>query len=327
MGEHNVTANQPSNGTVDAAGGEAQGASSPASQSRRDAAGRTSADWIDRSEYPFESRFVDLTEGTVHYVDEGVGHPVVMLHGEPTWSFLYRDLIEGLSEEYRCIAPDYLGFGLSDRPDGWTYRPSDHARVIEEFLDELSLDQFTLVVHDWGGPIGMHYATLHPEEIHSIALANTVMWPVTGNWRARAFSAFARSRLGEYLDRERNVFVERVMPAAFGDRSRFTEEVHRHYREPLADPADRPGTRVFPAELIGSTEWLTELWERRDAIADAPALLFWGRRGPLFRTDDLRRWQALFPTARTVEFPDAGHFVHEEKGTAMLSELRRFLPE
>lgn len=288
---------------------------------------RARADWIDREEYPFESRFAELAEGTVHYVDEGVGHPVVMLHGEPTWSFLYRDLIEGLSEEYRCIAPDYLGFGLSDRPRGWSYRPADHARVIERFLEELSLDECTLVVHDWGGPIGMHYATRHPESVRSVALANTVMWPLTDNWRARAFSAFARSPLGCYLDREYNVFVERAMPAAFGDRSKLTEEVRRHYREPLASHADRPGTRTFPVELIGSTDWLADLWERRDAVAGTPALLFWGLRGPLFRSEDLGRWQALFPTARTVEFPDAGHFVPEEKGTAMLSELRQFLPE
>ncbi|NBC18401.1 MAG: alpha/beta fold hydrolase, partial [Bacteroidetes bacterium] len=90
----------------------------------------------------------------MHYVDEGDGPPVLMLHGNPTWSFLYRHLVRGLSDRYRCVAPDYLGFGLSDKPPGWTYRPVDHARHIAHLIDTLALRDLTLVVQDWGGPIG-----------------------------------------------------------------------------------------------------------------------------------------------------------------------------
>lgn len=98
----------------------------------------------------------------MHYVDEGSGRPLVLLHGNATWSFLYRLLIEGLSDDYRCIAPDLFGFGLSDKPDDWSYRVADHASVIEEFLDGLDLSDVTLLVHDWSGPIEMHYARRNP---------------------------------------------------------------------------------------------------------------------------------------------------------------------
>ena len=117
------------------------------------------------------------------------------------------------------------------------------------------------------------------------------------------------------------------MPLAFGDRSRLTLAVHNHYRKPLADPDDREGTWVFPRELIGSTDWLADIWDRRGTVAGEPALLCWGMQGPLFGTRSLGRWQALFPDARTVSFPQAGHFVQEERGAEMVPEVRRFLGE
>lgn len=282
-------------------------------------------DWIDRGEYPFESNYMDLEAGRLHYVDEGEGKPLVMLHGNGTWSFVYRKLVHGLSDEYRCIAPDYLGFGLSEKPRGWSYRPRDHARVIEAFLDELDLADVTLFVQDWGGPIGMEYATEHPDVVDSFVVMNTAAWPMDYRPSVRAFAAIAGGPVGRYLARRHNAVVEHLMPLGFGDRSGLTPAIHRHYREPLANPDDRTGTWVFPRELVGSTDWLADVWGERERVAGKPALLCWGMKGPLFGTRALGRWQALFPSARTVEFPDAGHFVQEERGVEMVPEVRRFL--
>src|SRR5262249_20412588 len=129
-------------------------------------------DWIDRTEYPFTSRYLDLDAGRMHYVDEGEGHPIVMVHGTPDWSFLYRHLIKPLSVGYRCIAPDHLGFGLSDKPIGWGYRPADHARNLRALIDHLGLERYTLVVHDFGGPIGLACAIERPEQVERLVISN-----------------------------------------------------------------------------------------------------------------------------------------------------------
>lgn len=281
--------------------------------------------WLDRSEYPFESNYADSEAGRLHYVDEGEGKPLVMLHGNGTWSFVYRRLIEGLSDEYRCIAPDYLGFGLSEKPRDWSYRPRDHARLVETFLDELDLSDVTLFLQDWGGPIGMEYATSHPETVDSFVVMNTAAWPMDYRRSVRSFSRIAGSPVGRYLARRHNAVVDYLMPLAFGDRSRLTPAIHRHYREPLANPSDREGTWVFARELVRSTPWLADIWERRERVAGESALLCWGMEGPLFGTRALGRWQALFPGARTVTYPDAGHFVQEERGAEMVPEVRQFL--
>lgn len=283
--------------------------------------------WIDREEYPFESHYMDMDLGQLNYVDEGEGRPLVMLHGNATSSFIYRHLIKGLSDEYRCIAPDFLGFGLSDKPDTWSYRVRDHAAIIETFLDELDLSDATLFIQDWGGPIGMNYATKHPESVDSFVIMNTVMWPMTYALNIQAFSRAMNTPIARFLNRRYNVPVDWLMPRGFGDRSRWTPKLQQQYREPLTDPADRKGALIFTRELINATPFLSELWERRHQIADKPALLCWGLKGPLFRMEALGRWQALFPAARTIEYPTAGHFVQEEKGVEMIPEIRQFFRE
>lgn len=299
----------------------------PGEGARRGTDPREAAGWIDPERYPFESRFMDLDPGRLHYVDEGEGRPLVMLHGNPTWSFVYRHLIAELSDDYRCIVPDYFGFGLSEKPRDWSYRVRDHARVVETVLEELGVTDATLFLQDWGGPIGANYAANHPENVDSFVVMNSAMWPMNDALHVRAFSGLMDTPIAGYLNRRYNVPVDWVMPSWFGDRSRLTPEIHRHYREPLADPDDRRGALTFTRELIGATPFLSELWERRRRVAGTPALICWGMEGPLFRTQALGRWEALFPDARTVEFPTAGHFVQEEQGDRTVAAVRRFLSE
>jgi len=281
--------------------------------------------WLDRAEYPFEPRYFELDAGRLHYVDEGAGPPVVMVHGNPAWSFLYRNLIKRLSRGHRCLALDHIGFGLSDKPAGWSYRPEDHARNLEAFIQSLGLRDITLVVQDWGGPIGLSYAISHPEKVGRLIITNTWMWPVNRDPCYWAFSRFMGSFPGRLLIRRWNFFASFLMPRMFGDRSRLPPEIHRQYLAPLGRPEERKGCWVFPREILRSSDWLGRLWTSRKKIAEKPALILWGMKDIAFRKRELNRWAELFPQARVVKFPTAGHFLFEECGEELYRPIEDFL--
>lgn len=282
------------------------------------------AAWVDRSAYPFEPRSLEVDGGRMHYVDEGTGRVVVMVHGTPTWSFLYRRLIADLARSHRVIAPDHVGFGLSEKPRGWSYRPEDHARNLAALIDRLELRDITLVVHDFGGPIGLSYAVEHPENVRALVLFNTWMWSLSGTPAAR-LSRFAAGPVGRFLYRRLNVSPRLLVKAAFADKHKLSRDVHRHYVAAFPSPAQRVGPWVLARELIGSSDWYDGLWQRRDRIAHLPALLLWGMRDPAFGPAALARWRELFPDAAAIEFPEVGHFVQEEAPEAAASEIARFL--
>jgi haloalkane dehalogenase len=133
--------------------------------------------WLSEQLYPFESHYADIGGASVHYLDEGAGPPLLLLHGNPTWSFLYRDLIRSLSDQYRCIAPDHPGFGLGRPAPGYGYTPAEHAAVLEQLVQQLELSDVTMMVQDWGGPIGFAVATRHPERFSAFVIGNTWAWP------------------------------------------------------------------------------------------------------------------------------------------------------
>lgn len=280
-------------------------------------------DWLDRTRYPFESNYLDLPEGRVHYVDEGEGRPVVMLHGNPTWSFLYRHLIRGLSDDYRCIAPDLLGFGLSEKPADFSYRPPDHARVLERLIERLDLSDAVIVGHDWGGPLGLDYATRHPDAVSGVVAMNTWMWP-RRRFLPRAISRTVGNRAGKHLVLRYNAFARAAIGPASLASSRVDAGVYRHYMAPLATPADRVGSWVLVRELRGSHDWLARLWDRRAAVDGLPSLLLWGERDPVHKPL-LPRWQALFPNASETVYGDVGHFVPEEVGRDLVQPVEEFL--
>lgn len=268
--------------------------------------------WLDRSEYPFPSRRLNLNGVRMHYVDEGQGEPVLMVHGNPTWSFLYRHLIQQLSPSFRCVAMDHVGFGLSDKPPDWSYKPEDHARNLAALIEVLGLEDITLVVQDWGGPIGISYAIHHPENVRRVVVLNTWLWPVDDDWYYVAFSRFTGGVLGRYLIRRFNFFARVIMPLAFGDQTRLTGDVHLHYLRPLARPEERKGCWTLPGEILRSSEWLRNLWARRSRLEDMQKLIVWGMKDIAFREKELNTWSSTFPDARVVRLPDVGHYVQEE---------------
>lgn len=276
--------------------------------------------WVDRREYPFEPHGLDVEGGRLSYVDEGEGEPIVMVHGTPTWSFMYRHLIRALSPRYRCVAPDHLGFGLSDRPAGWSYRPEDQARNLARLIETLNLKDVTLAVHDYGGPIGLAYALEHPENVRRLVLFNTWMWSFAGDWRAEWLARILAGRLGRYLYERRAFSVWVMLRHAIADRRRYTPEVERHYLQAL----DGHATWIYARELTASGAWFDSLWARRERIARIPAILIWGMKDPAFARY-LPRWRQVFEQAEVVQLADCGHAPPEERAPESLPFLTRFL--
>lgn len=285
------------------------------------------APWLDREAYPFVSRWLPLSEGQVHYLDEGSGDPIVFVHGTPTWSFEYRRLIRELRAARRCIAFDHLGFGLSERPLAFGYRPEDHARVFDEFIERLGLERFTLVVHDFGGPIALPFAEAHPERIARLVVLNSFMWPFEDPKFVRQ-ARMAGSALGRLLYRYLNFSLRVLMPSVYGDKRRLTPAVHAQYLAPFKAQAARE--RVLWAlarSLLGSHAHYAALWANRERLAAIPALVLWGERDRAFTLEFLDRWRQALPQARIEPLADAGHWPHEERPELVLQAVQRFFTE
>ena len=190
--------------------------------------------WVPSDLYPFADRYTDAGGARVHSVDEGSGPPLLLVHGNPTWSFLYREIIKGLSGRFRCIAVDHPGFGLSKAPAGYGFTPAEHARVLEQLVLELDLRDVTLMVQDWGGPIGFAVAGRHPDRFARFVIGNTWAWPKS-DFGTQIFSRFLGGPAGRRLILGRNLFVERLLPAGVR-RRKLSETVMDAYRGPFPDP-------------------------------------------------------------------------------------------
>ena len=266
------------------------------------------------------SRWADVLGCRLHYVDKGVGPPLLMLHGNPTWSFLYRHLIGDLQRDYRCVAPDYPGFGLSQAAVGYDFDPRSHARVIEEFLLTSDLRDVTLVAQDWGGPIGLWIAGRNPERFSGLVLGNTWGWPVNGDLIFELFSRFWGGALGRALVLNFNAFVNVLLP--LGTVQRLPRAVMEAYRAPFQRRAARLPTHLFPRAILGSRDFLVEVEAGLGRLKHLPVLLAWGARDPAFRAKERRRFEQVFPLSRTVVLPDASHYIQEDSPEKMAAAIR-----
>ncbi len=272
--------------------------------------------------FPFESRWLEIDGDRVHYIDEGSGPTILMCHGNPTWSFLYRGVISRLRDRFRCIAVDYPGFGLSDRPDGYTYTPAEHAGVVGGLVDELGLERFIVMGQDWGGPIGISVAAGRPERIAGLVFMNTWYWPAD-RFAMKAFSRVMSSGPLQRRILEKNFFVERLIPS--GTSRDLSEEEMDQYRGVQPTPEARQGVAVFPRQILAATPWLGELATSAPrALGDKPMQLIWGMRDRAFGSKKVvARWQSDFPDAELLTLPDANHFIQEDATEEIAAAVTR----
>lgn len=275
--------------------------------------------WLDRGLFPFKSRFLELDSHRIHYIDEGSGPTLLFLHGNPTWSFLYRQLIQKLCG-FRCLALDYPGFGLSQAASGYGFTPREHSYLVEQFIHQLDLTDITLFVHDWGGPIGLGVAGRQPQRFKQFVIGNTFAWSVDDPLIG-AFSRLLGGPLGKFGCRRFNVCVNLLIPIGTHQRHPGLMPM---YRGPFPTPRSREPTSIFAKEILGSREFLTEVEQGLSALASKRSLIIWGEQDPAFRSSQRQQFERIFLAHHTVRLEGAGHFIQEDAPAQIVEAFRQW---
>jgi haloalkane dehalogenase len=270
---------------------------------------RTRPEWVPDDLYPFEDRWADVDGNLVHYLDEGSGPVLLLLNGNPSWSFGWRDVVLRLRDRFRCIAPDHPGFGLSRPRPGYDLRPASHARVLEALLDGIGLTDVTLVAYDWGGPIGLWVAGRRPDRFRGLVLGNTWGWPVE-SLTMRLFSALVGGPLGPLLVDRLDVMLRVFLPRSLR-RAQLTPAELAAYEGPFRD-GDRRAMRVLPRELTTGRAFLAQVERGLAGLRDHPALLIWGDGSTGLGRSELDRWRSVLPGAQVVELTGVGRYLDED---------------
>ncbi len=278
------------------------------------------------AQYPFRPKSISVDGHRMSYLDEGSGPVVVMVHGNPSWSYLYRNLVTELKSTHRCIVPDHLGCGLSDKPQDYPYRLQNHIDNLENLLNQLQVDRCVLIVHDWGGAIGMGWAGLHPDRVAGLVVLNTAAfhssripfritvcrWPVLGPLLVRGLNGFAR-------------------PATFmAVHNKMLPEVAAGFLHPYNFWKDRVAILRFVQDIPlqenhPSFQTLANVEASLARLQDKPMLLCWGGEDFCFNDHFYGQWQRRFPAAHSHYFPEAGHYVLEDALDEIMVLLTPFL--
>jgi haloalkane dehalogenase len=286
-------------------------------------------EWVDREQFPFESRFLQTRYGRVHYADEGPreGEVVLLVHGTPSWSFEYRHLIPVLARTRRVIAVDHLGFGLSERPAEFPYTPEAHTQVLREVIDGLGLTRFAMAVHDYGGPIGLPIAVTEPSRISSLVVMNTWFWDLDSDRELRRAARLAASFVGRFLYRWFNASLRLMMPSAYADRRRLTPRIHAQYLAPFRSRADRGRVLwTLARSLLTSSRSFGQIWEERARLSSIPTLVVWGLGDSALKPYMLERVRTALPHARVETLSGVGHWPQEEAPEEVARLVDGFLP-
>ena len=258
----------------------------------------------------------------MHYIDEGSGAPILFLHGNPTWSFLYRGIIIRLRKKFRCIAVDYPGFGLSARPEDYGYTPQEHAAVVTALVRHLDLKNLTIMGQDWGGPIGMRVALDELPRLRALVMGNTWYWPLDA-WQMKAFAYVLSSAPLQTQILRRNLFVEKIIP--LGVKYPLAEEVLHHYREPFPPAKSRIGVAELPRQLMEASLWLGDLADEvAERLGNVPLLLTWGIEDVAYPRQFMDRFREDFRLT-TVHRLDAKHFIQEDQPGEIATAIEEFL--
>lgn len=284
----------------------------------------SSPNWLDTSSYPFEPQYFESSTGRIHYVDQGEGDPILFVHGTPTWSFLYRDFIKRFSARYRCIALDHLGFGLSDKPVDFAGRPEDHSENLIQLIEHLELENITLVVHDFGGPIGLGAALKIPHRVNKIVMMNTWLWETKTSAEVQKIDKIVNSWVGKFMYLNLNFSPNFLLKKAFHDKVKLTRKIHQQYIRPFPTKPSRMGALNLARSLSGSSDWYQTQWDQLDTLKSKPWLILWGKHDPFLSMDFLEKWKGALPQAEIHEL-ESGHFVQEEATEQSISLMDDFL--
>ncbi len=276
-----------------------------------------------RTIYPFKSHFMTIEEHQYHFVDEGQGEVIIMLHGNPTWSFYYRNLIKLLKNNYRVIVPDHMGCGLSDKPKDYTYNLETHISNVLQLISFLKIEKFRLVVHDWGGAIGFGVASRLKEKVKNIVILNTAAF-LSQDIPKRI--AFCRTSIGGFLVQAANAFA---WPATFMASTKpLSPLVKSAYLFPYDTFDNRIAIRAFvediPMEKEHETYQVLEKIESQLPELTCPKLIIWGGRDFCFNDKFFNKWVDIYPDARAVYLKDVGHYVLEDAFSECYSEIKEF---
>ncbi len=280
--------------------------------------------------FPFESKFIEVEGSKIHYVEEGTGDPILFLHGNPTSSYLWRNIIPYAAEIGRAIAPDLIGMGKSDKPD-IEYRFFDHVRYIEGFIEALGLQSITLVIHDWGSGLGFHYASRHEGNTKGVAFMEAILpipsWDAFPEAGRDMFKSFRTKDVGEDLLMNKNMFVENVLPA-FVVRP-LTDEEMDYYREPYKEEASRKPVWRWPNELPIEGE-PPDVWEAAEAYhewlqrTELSKILFHATPGALMSATLVESLTSTLKNLKTVNIGPGTHFVQEDNPHKIGRELAKW---
>lgn len=283
--------------------------------------------------YPFSGHYLSRSGVQLHYLDEGAGEPLVMLHGNPTWSFYYRNLVLALRDTHRCVVPDHIGCGLSDKPPESRYDYALKSRIddLEALLDHLGLrENLTLVVHDWGGMIGMGFASRYPERVKRLIASNTGAFPLPKSKALPWSLRLGRStRLGAWLILKQNAFC-RLAARWCVTRRPLPPDVRALYLQPYDSPEHRIAVLKFVQtiplrESDPGYDIVRETAQSLAKFSSVPVLLLWGMKDFVFDRHFLAEWQRLLPHAETQTWPDCGHYLLEDAAGELIVRVRGFL--
>jgi haloalkane dehalogenase len=271
-------------------------------------------DWLDKKEYPFESKYYQVNGYRQHYIDVGKGEVLLFVHGTPSWSFDFRHIIKKLSLHYRCIALDHIGFGLSDKPEHYDYSTLHHSRTLNKFIDHLQLKNVTL----------FNYALSHSDNIKKLIVLNSWLWSSKENPDFIKLSKILRSPLLPLLYKYLNFSSRFLLPKSFGDK-KISKTVLKQYTSPFRNSSERNGTLGFAMSLLNDQDWFEELWNRRQVLQPKPVLLIWGMKDQFVGRTYLDKFLSGFSSARVKKIEGCGHFPQEEKPEDVCEEIINFL--
>jgi len=285
----------------------------------------TDPPWLDRArDYPFESHYVDIEGSRVHYVDEGVGPPLLFLHANPLWSFYFRNVIRGLRATFRCIALDYPGYGLSRAGSGYGFRVEDHARIVEGFVRALDLGDVTLLVHDSGGPVGLRVAGNLPSRFRAFVLCDCFGWPLSEDPKVARMIRFVSGRVFTLLNTSFNL-LPRLVVAGGIKGTKLSRSEKAAYIGPFLDRRTRHvQSRIFRSYVDERGEaYMRQVKQGLSRLRDKPTLILFGAGDPVTKMKFPEKLAGLLPRSEIVLLAGQDHFPHDGAG----AEIARIVAE